>query len=668
MQRYRKRANRKHLYITTAILLIVLIPVIGIAAAYIYFSYDLPRISSLKDYRPPLVTELYSVDGELMGEFFIEKRYILQLEDISPLFVEAIIAAEDDTFFEHKGIDFWSILRAAFKNLRSFEIKQGGSTITQQIVKSLLLTPERSFARKIKEAILARRIEHYLSKDDILTLYLNQIYFGHGAYGVEAAAQVFFGKSNRDLNLAEVSLLAGLPKAPSNYSPFRNFTGAKQRQSYVLTRMVQQGYITLGEKVEVENVSLEFTASERINNVKAPYFVEHIRRAIERTYGADYLYKEGLRIETSLDMHMQEAAQQAVARGVAAYEKRLEVSDNTTRVQSALLCMDPFSGQIKAMVGGRDYKESQFNRAVQARRQPGSAFKPIIYAAALDKGYTPASVIIDAPVVFDVKNEEGDYVFWEPQNYDERFIGPTTVRKALTQSRNIITIKILKDIGVNYVIKYAEQLGVSGSYNRDLTLSLGTCGVSLLNIVKAYAVFCAQGVSAEPTSIVKILDRDGNIVQENHPRLTSHLSPQTAYLMTTLLQSVVEEGTGRRVRALKRPCAGKTGTTNDERDAWFIGYTPQLVTGVWVGFDDLRPLGKHETGSRVASPVWLDFMQTVLKDEPVQSFEVPEGIVFVKINPETGYYPKTKNEETFFESFKEGTLPIDYLTKYLEES
>jgi penicillin-binding protein 1A len=662
-----KTNNKKKsfgLALTLAILFFI--PAICILVLYSYFIYDLPRIESLKDYRPNIVTKVYSSSGDVIGEFFIEKRYPVRLSDVSTTLIEAIIAAEDDQFFKHKGINIWSILRAALKNISSFEIKQGGSTITQQILKSLLLTPEKSFSRKIKEAILATKIEKYLSKDDILTIYLNEIYFGHGAYGIEAASRAYFGKSSHELSTAEASMLAGLPKAPSYYSPLRNLERAKQRQSYVLSRMVMQGYLTPEKKEEAENDPLNFIDSENINTSMVPYFVEHIRRAVKKKYGSDYLYKGGLSIETTLDLNMQNIAQKAVATGVSAYEKRHGVSDNNSRVQAALVSMDPFSGHIKAMVGGRDFNKSQFNRAVQAWRQPGSAFKPIIYAAALDKGFTPSSIIIDSPFVLEERMRYG-YRFWEPQNYDRIFSGPITLRKALTQSRNIVTIKILQNIGVDYVIKYAGQLGVEGEFKHNLSLALGTCSVTLLNMVKAFSTFCAQGVYADPIFISRITDRDGNVIEENRPRLTPSISPQTAYIMTTLLQSVVEEGTGRKVRALSRPCAGKTGTTNDVRDAWFIGYAPQIVTGVWVGFDDLKPLGKHETGAVAASPVWLDFMQNVLKNEPIQNFKVPDGIVFVKINPETGYYPVTKNEKTIFECFKEGTLPTSYIQTNMEE-
>lgn len=643
-----------------------LVSFLSVIAAYYYFSYDLPRISSLDDYSPFLVTRVYSSEGIKIGEFSKERRYLVDIDDIATVLVQAIVAAEDDQFFDHKGINYWSIIRAAIKNVRSFEIRQGGSTITQQVVKSLLLTPERKFSRKIKEAILALRIEKHLSKGEILTLYLNQIYFGNRAYGIEAASRAYFGKSAFELNLSEASLLAGLPKAPSYYSPFRNLERAKERQKYVLSRMYKQGFISLEEQRATIDAPLVFARSKRQDMPKRSYFLEHVRRELIKKYGADYAYGEGLRIETTINLAMQEAAEKAVLEGIEAYEKRHEdEKDNNTRVQAALIAMDPVSGHVKAMVGGRDFQETQFNRALQSKRQPGSAFKPVIYAAALDKGYTPASIIVDSPITTFEILEDDEYNFWEPQNYGKKFKGPTTFRSALTQSCNTITIKILKDIGVDYVINYARQIGVDGGYNNDLTLALGTCGVSLANMVRAYSTFCAQGVSAEPIYISRILDRKGEVVEDNTPRLTSVMSPQTAYIMTSLLKSVVEEGTGRKVRALKRPCAGKTGTTNEGKDAWFMGYTPQLVAGTWIGFDDLKPLGKKETGSSAASPIWLSFMQEALKDEPVKHFNIPEGIVFVSINSKTGYYPQEKKDETIFECFKEGTLPSLFEQEYI---
>ena len=656
-QRKKKPPGLMLSFLVVLPLSLLILAVSACVILYNYFSYNLPRLYSLNDYRPPLVTEVYAGTGELIGEFCTERRYMVKLPAVAPVFIKAIIAAEDAQFFEHKGINYESILRAALINLLSGEIKQGGSTITQQITKSLLLTPEKSYARKIKEAILARRIETSLTKNDILTLYINQIYFGQGAYGVEAAARSYFGKSAAALTLAEAALLAGLPKAPSYYAPLRYLERARQRQSYVLERMLEQRYITAAEKQAAEKEPLGFKQLENINATRSPYFTEYIRQAVEKKYGAQALYEDGLRIETTLSIAMEQAAQEAIRYGLEEYEKRhKKASLDKKRVEAALVCMDPYSGYIRAMIGGRDFSNTQFNRAVQAQRQPGSAFKPVIYAAALDKGYTPASIIVDAPIAFKM----GKNKLWEPQNYDEKYLGPITLRKALTLSRNVVTIKILQDIGINYAVKYARQFGIDTPLNKDLTLALGTPNLTLLQMVQAYAVFCAHGVRVEPLAITRILDRDGTLVEENSPQLYQALNPQTAYLMTSLLQSVVEEGTGKKVSALNRPCAGKTGTTNDFRDAWFIGFTPQLVTGAWVGYDDNASLGKRETGGVVAAPIWLNFMQQVVKDIPVKLFEVPEGVVFAKINPATGFAPQSASEATIFECFKEGTMPMPY--------
>ena len=656
-QRKKKPPGLMLSFLVVLPLSLLILAVSACVILYNYFSYNLPRLYSLNDYRPPLVTEVYAGTGELIGEFCTERRYMVKLPAVAQVFIKAIIAAEDAQFFEHKGINYESILRAALINLLSGEIKQGGSTITQQITKSLLLTPEKSYARKIKEAILARRIETSLTKNDILTLYINQIYFGQGAYGVEAAARSYFGKSAAALTLAESALLAGLPKAPSYYAPLRYLERARQRQSYVLERMLEQRYITAAEKQAAEKEPLGFKQLENINATRSPYFTEYIRQAVEKKYGAQALYEAGLRIETTLSIAMEQAAQEAIRYGLEEYEKRhKKASLDKKRVEAALVCMDPYSGYIRAMIGGRDFSNTQFNRAVQAQRQPGSAFKPVIYAAALDKGYTPASIIVDAPISFKM----GKGKLWEPQNYDEKYLGPITLRKALTLSRNVVTIKILQDIGINYAVKYARQFGIDTPLNKDLTLALGTPNLTLLQMVQAYAVFCAHGVRVEPLAITRILDRDGSLVEENSPQLYQALNPQTAYLMTSLLQSVVEEGTGKKVSALNRPCAGKTGTTNDFRDAWFIGFTPQLVTGAWVGYDDNVSLGKRETGGVVAAPIWLNFMQQVVKDIPVKLFEVPEGVVFAKINPATGFAPQSASEATIFECFKEGTLPMPY--------
>jgi penicillin-binding protein 1A len=648
----RKSPRRRKVYwiLFYAFIFLLVVSVAFVAGFYIYFSKDLPRLTSVKDYSPNIVTRVFSEHGEVIAEFFVEKRYAIPIENMPTELIEAFIAAEDARFFEHQGVDFFSIMRALIKNITSMDIVQGGSTITQQITKSLLLTPEKSYTRKIKEAILAYRIEKSLSKSDILSIYLNQIYLGHRSYGIEAAALTYFGKTASQLNLAESALLAGLPKAPSAYSPIRHFKRAKRRQRYVLERMVQRRYITEAEAREAAEVPIVIISAENKNITIAPYFTEHLRHYLKRTYGPELLFSGGLQVYTSLNLFMQKTAQQAVEAGLADFEKREGYQEGEPHVQGALVAMEPQTGYIKALVGGVNFLENQFNRATQARRQPGSAFKPFVYAAALDKYYATTTTIIDSPLIF---NLESDKKFWEPRNFDLKYKGPITLRKALSASRNIVTIKILQDIGVGYVINYAHTMGITSPLNHDLSLALGSSGVSLLELTRSYAVFANQGLRAEPVFITKVLDREGVVLEENKPRLQQAISSQTAYLVTSLLKSVVEEGTGRRVRALKRTCAGKTGTTNDVRDAWFVGYTPDIIAGTWVGFDDQKPLGKNETGAVAASPIWLSFMQGVLEGTPTKTFAIPEGIIFMRIDAETGKPVTPKTRKVTFECFKD---------------
>jgi penicillin-binding protein 1A len=648
----RKSQRKRKVYwvLFCAFIFLFVLSVAFLAGFYIYFSKDLPRLTSVKDYSPNIVTQVFSEQGEVIAEFFVEKRYAIPIEEMPTELIEAFIAAEDARFFEHQGVDFFSIMRALVKNITSMDIVQGGSTITQQITKSLLLSPEKSYARKIKEAILAYRIEKSLSKSDILSIYLNQIYLGHRSYGIEAAALTYFGKTASKLNLAESALLAGLPKAPSAYSPIRHPKRAQRRQRYVLERMVQRGYITETEALEAADVPIEITSAENKNITIAPYFTEHLRTYLKRTYGPEVLYSGGLQVHTPLNLFMQKTAQQAVEGGLRDFEEREGYQEGEPRVQGALVAMEPQTGYIKALVGGINFLENQFNRAIQARRQPGSAFKPFVYAAALDKYYTTTTAVIDSPLVFTL---ESDKEFWEPRNFDLKYTGPITLRKALSASRNIVTIKILQDIGVGYVINYARTMGITSPLNNDLSLALGSSGVSLLELTRSYAVFANQGLQVEPVFITKVVDRDGIVLEENKPRLQQVISSQTAYLMTSLLKSVVNEGTGRKVRALKRPCAGKTGTTNDVRDAWFVGYTPDIIAGTWVGFDNQKPLGKNETGAVAASPIWLNFMQEVLEGTPIKTFSIPEGIVFMRIDAETGKPVTPLTRKVTFECFKD---------------
>ncbi|MGA7146798.1 MAG: penicillin-binding protein 1A [Desulfobacterales bacterium] len=754
-----------------ASILILITGSLGAAGVYFYLSRNLPKIASLKDYRPPVITTVYSDDNRKIGEFFKERRIVIPLSQMPDILKKAFVAAEDSRFYTHQGIDILSIFRAFYKNIEAGTIVQGGSTITQQVTKSFFLTPERSYVRKIKEAILAYRIDKKFSKDEILFLYLNQIYLGHGAYGVEAASENYFGKSAKDLNLAECAILAGLPQAPSRYSPFKHPERAKQRQIYVLNRMVEDGFITNIQATEAVNKVLDIKPRKNLFIDEVPVYTEYIRRYISAKYGDDVLYNQGLSVYTSVNIETQKIARDEISKGLYALDKRqgyrgplkhlqpeeiesfskeiqlelnnihleegkivkgvvIEVNDknNTATVrmgdvlgvigigdmqwarkpnpevayyaakvnkvgnvlkvgdvilvrlkgkisgtdqwqlaleqdpkaQAALLCIESETGNVKAMVGGRDFRESQFNRAVQSRRQPGSAFKPVIYAAALDKGYTPATMIIDSPIVYE--DTEHDFT-WKPKNYKERFYGPTLFRDALAESRNVVTIKILQDIGIDYAIDYARKLGITSNLSRDLSLALGSSGVSLLELVKAYSVFDNLGYLVEPVFITKILDRDGNILEETNPTRKKVIEQNTAYVMTSLLEGVVKRGTGWRVTAMNRPVAGKTGTTNNLHDAWFMGYTPRYITGVWVGFDDESSLGRGETGSRAASPIWLGFMQRLLQDKPVRVFQVPEGVVFSKIDAKTGLLPIPESKKTIFECFKEGTVPTEYTKK-----
>ncbi len=739
----------------------------GLYVLYSYISHDLPKITSLRDYRPACVTNVYSDDGRKIGEFYKERRIVIPLSQMPDNLKNAFISAEDSRFREHIGIDILSILRAFVKNIKAGAIVQGGSTITQQVAKSFFLSPERTYKRKLKEAILAYRIDKRLTKDEILYLYLNQIYLGHGAYGVEAASENYFGKHAKDLNLAECSMLAGLPQAPTRYSPFQHPDLAKQRQIYVLNRMKQDGYITNIQATHAINTVLDIKPRKNWFIEKVPCYTEYVRRYIEKKYGKNALYTGGLKIYTAVNIELQKIARKEINKGLRALDKRqgyrgvlghtepseikqkaIELYnrtghqpeppepgriykgvvvkiDNSTKntvvqvgntigiipvsdiswarvpdpqvaywkekitspkkifkkgdiievravkkdwkknqwlfsleqepvVQAALLSIDAETGDVKAMIGGRDYRNSQFNRAIQSRRQPGSAFKPVIYAAALDKGYTAATVIIDSPVIF--KDTKRDFV-WKPHNYKEKFYGPTLFRDALVESRNVVTIKILQDIGIDYVIRYARKLGITSDIHRDLSISLGSSGVSLLELTKAYSVFSNLGYRIEPVFITKILDRNGNVLEQAELKRQKVIDMTTAYIMTNILEGVIKSGTGWRVRALKRPAAGKTGTTNNLNDAWFIGYTPRYTTGVWVGFDSEKSLGKGETGSRAASPIWLGYMQGALSGKPVRTFNVPEGIVFAKIDAETGLLPGESTKKIRFECFKDGTVP-----------
>ncbi len=629
----------------------------GSSMVYYLLLKELPSIAALKDYRPSITTRVYADNYELIDEFFLEDRKVIKYEDIPKIAIQAFVAAEDARFFQHKGFDMQSMSRAFFKNLEAGRIVQGGSTITQQVAKTLYLSPEKSYMRKIKEALLAYKIDTYLTKEEIITLYLNHIYLGHGTYGIEAASQVYFGKSAGDLTLAEAAMLAGLPKAPSNYSPYLHPERAYQRQAYVLNRMQEDGYITEAQKKQALGRALRFRSIKPKDKI-APYFIENVRRYIQEKYGSDVLYKEGLEVYTTLNIPMQKAAREALEQGLRELEEREGYEKGL--VQGAMLAMDPKTGAVRAMVGGRNFNRSEFNRATQSRRQPGSAFKPLIYTGAFDKGMTPSTVIVDAPIIYpDPSSPDG---VWKPKNFDEKFQGPTTLRNGLVHSRNIITIKILQEIGVDYAASYAANMGITSPLTKNLSLALGTSGVTLQELVRAYGVLANEGKRVQPFFIAKIVDRTGHIFEEAQVKAEQVIDPRIAFMTSYVMQDVVESGTGQRVKKLGRPVAGKTGTTDDTRDAWFMGFTPSLVAGVWVGFDQERPLGKQEVGGRAAAPIWLYFAEKALQGMPVEVFPIPEGIVFTKVDPKTGAPAKPATRGAIFECFLEGTTPANAQT------
>ena len=649
-----KRSRSKHpvwgKIIFVALIFGLVLTLVGSSFFYYILLKELPSIAALKDYRPSIASRVYADNDELIDEFFAEDRKLIKVSEVPKIVIQAFVAAEDARFFRHKGLDWQSITRAFYKNLEAGHIVQGGSTITQQVAKSLYLSSEKSYLRKIKEAILAYKIDKYLTKEEILNLYLNSIYLGHGTYGIEAASQAFFGKSARHLNLPQAAILASLPKAPNNYSPYLHFDRAKQRQAYVLDRMAEDGYITPGEREKALDAPLRLR-SIRPKDKIAPHFVENVRRYVLEKYGSDVLYKEGLEIYTTLNINMQKAAREAVERGLSELEERQEYPKGL--VQGALLSMDAVTGAIKAMIGGRNFSKSEFNRATQSRRQPGSAFKPFIYTAAFDKGLTPSTVVVDAPIVF--QDTAGN--IWKPQNFDEEFHGPTTLRNGLVFSRNIITIKLLQNIGVDYASAYAANMGIASPLTKNLSLALGTSVVTLQEMVRAYGVLANQGKRVDPFFISKIVDRTGHVFEENHTVSEQVIDPRITFMTAYIMQDVVESGTGRVVKTIGRPVAGKTGTTDDMRDAWFMGFTPSMVTGVWVGFDKERTLGKQEVGGRAAAPIWLYFMEKALREKPVEVFPVPEGIVFTRVERATGRPAKAASKTAIFECFLDDTLP-----------
>ncbi len=804
--------------IAVALALLAVLALAGGAVAFwALILRDLPEIKSLRDYRPKLITRVLDVDGNEIASFATERRIIIPIEEVPKPVVDAFVAAEDGEFYVHQGLDYAGILRAAFTNIVQGRKAQGASTITQQVAKTFLLSSERSYTRKLKDMVLARRIEESLSKNDILYLYLNQIYFGAGAYGIEAAAQTYFGKSARDLQVHEAAVIAGLVPRPAEWNPHVDPEIARRKQLLVLSRMVEKEFLS---QADADNwaaqplVYMQATWQERES--ASAFFVEEVRRYLMAQFGGEEVLTGGLTVHTTLDIDDQVSAWQAVRRGLRAHDRRmgyrgpirnvpkaeteavlaelattngavvpaedpvlrglvvavdnekqlvtlalgpeerttLGIADlnwagkpNTARdgiaprvsrvgealhagdlvnleevsepgaeqrrfalyqrplAEAALVAVDLEKAQLRAVVGGYSFAQSEFNRALQSRRQPGSAFKPIVYAAAIARGYTPATIVQDTAIVYE------DYsrgFAWKPENYSEDFLGPITLRTALAKSRNAATIRILSDIGIAPVRDMARALGIESKMEENLGLALGNSEVTLAELVRAYTPFATGGRRIDPIFILEVRDRSGRVIAKDVPLLASleaapetpqvgqgaeesappangdeleqimdklrreaeakqgdglpadyMLDPVDAYLMTDMLRAVVTEGTGGRANDLGRPVAGKTGTTNDLRDAWFIGYTPEIAAGVWVGFDNARNLGANETGGRASAPIFVDYLKQALRDRPKQDFPVPEGVVFARIDRATGLLAAPSSENALFLPFREGTAPLE---------
>jgi len=607
-----------------------------------------PSFDSVQEYRPSVSSKIYDRYNHMIGELYIEKRTLAPFDKIPRHVVNAFVAAEDANFFNHRGVDFTAIARAAVKDLLGGSFAQGGSTITQQTVKNLFLTREKSISRKLKELILAYRMERKMSKEEILYLYLNQIYLGEGAYGVEAASRSYFGKGVSELGLAEGALLAGLPKAPTRYSPRIHPDLAKGRQRYVLRRMVEAGFLSQAEADNAYAAKIVLAPPSTFRS-KAAYFLEQVRIVLAEKYGTEPLYRDGLRIYTTIDTRLQEAAHDSLIEGIRATEEKNKYEG----LQGAVLALDPHTGAVLAMVGGTDFAQSQFNRALHARRQPGSAFKPIVYAAALSEGKTLVSMTDDSPIEFDRTEEE----LWKPKNYDGTFLGPIPLIEALARSRNLATIRLLNEVGVNSALRTAKALGIDSPIARNLSIALGSSGVTPLEMCVAYATFANGGLRPTPYFLREVRDARGNVLERTAPTAEQAISPDTAYLMVRMMQEVIRNGTGRSARKLGHNLAGKTGTTNENTDAWFIGYSPDLVGGVWIGFDTPRPLGDRQSAAVVALPIWIRFMGQVLPLFPNRTFPIPPGITFARVNPDTGKTLPSSFSGGEILPFQVGTVP-----------
>jgi penicillin-binding protein 1A len=772
--------------------------VAGAVAVYISnLSEDLPDYEVLSRYEPPVMTRVHASDGALMAEYARERRLYLPIQAIPDRVKAAFISAEDKNFYTHSGVDFQGLARAVVVNVQNYGSGRrpvGASTITQQVAKNFLLSADQTFDRKLKEALLAFRIEKAYSKDRILELYLNEIFFGLNSYGIAGASLTYFNKSVNELSIGEVAYLAGIIKAPNNYNPFKNTDRAVERRNYVIDRMLENGYIQQTEAAEAKAAPLEVKPRASGTYLFAgEYFTEEVRRELINRYGDQALYDGGLSVRTSLDPKLQTEARNALHRGLIEYDRargfrgavtkieaaedwgvplakvtpiadqpewqlavvlgstpdgldigirpEIEVSgavnaerktgfidaanlkwalrydvkdeadpetksakaksidevirqgdviyvsaseDGSTykleqipRVEGAMVAMNPHTGRVVAMVGGFSFSSSEFNRATQAKRQPGSSFKPIVYAAALDNGYTPASVILDGPFSID---QGGDLGLWEPKNYAGGYAGPSTLRLGIEKSRNLMTVRLANDMGMKLIAEYAQRFGIYDKMLPVLSGALGSQETTVLRMAAAYSIMANGGKAVKATLIDRIQDRYGRTVfrhddricpdceaaewnNQEEPELVDQreqvLDPMTAYQITSMMEGVVQRGTAQVVKQLNRPIAGKTGTSNDEKDAWFVGFSTDMVVAVFMGFDQPKPMGKGQTGGELAAPIFVDFMKTAMADKPVADFIVPDGMNLIRINRKTGMKAGGEGPETILEAFKPGTGPAD---------
>lgn len=594
---YKKPLNEKHIIgflFTIAIGLSLFLGGLLLTLALL----KVPDIRTVAEYQPVQASEILDRHGRVISRIYAENRTVIPLHQLPDYLPQAFVAAEDSRFYEHPGLDFWSVFRAALNNVRSGRRGQGGSTITQQVAKSLLLTPEKTYLRKFKEAILAWRIDTLLTKEEVLHIYLNQIYLGSGAYGVEAAAWDYFGKSARELSVGEAAILAGLPQAPSRYAPDKHMKSARKRQRYVLNRMVADGYLSSSSARKAYDLPVKLAGGKQKRHGENGYFVQLVRKQAEKILNTS-LNRAGVRIYTTLDTDLQRKTVQALRQGIS------KKFPGETKVQGAAIVIDSASGNVRALVGGRDFNRSAFDRATQGRRSAGSLFKPILYSTAFARGFSPDSVILDSP--FSSKGKAGKV--WNPKNFTGRHYGATTLRDGLIYSRNIVAIKLLQKVGIQEVQNQAEQFGIRPPITSDLSLALGATGVSLLEITAAYAPFVTGGKYSEPILINKIERNDGTAIYKAKAVSRQVLSPSVAKTMKGLLMDVVRTGTGKRAAGVPAPAGGKTGTTNENRDAWFVGFSGQYLGGVWIGHDNNSSLGSRKSGGVVAAPVWRDIMR-----------------------------------------------------------